>query len=77
MMKHPYEWDLQNPEVLFSDKEHFDNVRETVCFKIINRGGLWYDLLTPEERNDLLNWYMSWLDAWETKIIPNAPVWLK
>lgn len=77
MYTHDYEWDLQHPEALFSDKNHFDNVRKAVCFSIINRGGLWYDLLTPEERNELLIWYMAWLDAWETQIVPTTPTWLK
>ena len=72
-----YDYDLQHPEILFSDKNHFNNIREAICFRIVNRGGLWYDMLTPQERLELLNWYMAWLDAWETKIIPTAPAWLK
>jgi hypothetical protein len=76
MYKHDYEWNLAHPEDIFSDKEHFSNIRNAVCFTIINRGGLWYDLLTPEERTDLLNWYLAWLDAWETKVVPITPTWL-
>ena len=77
MYRHDYEWDLEHPEVLFESKSHFDNVRKAVCFNIINRGGLWYDFLTLEERTELLHWYIAWLDAWETKIVPITPIWLK
>jgi hypothetical protein len=77
MLCKDYDHDLENPEVLFSDKSHFDNVREAVCFRVINRGGLWYDLLTTQEKDELLQWYMTWLNAWETKVVPQTPIWLK
>lgn len=51
--------------------------REKVCFPIVNRGGLWYDLLSEKERADLLEWYMAWLDATETLIEPEMPEWLR
>lgn len=51
--------------------------REQTCFPIINRGGLWYDLLSENERAELLDWYMAWLDATETLIEPEMPEWLK
>ena len=50
--------------------------RETECFAYINRGELWYDLLTDEQKTKLANWYLSWLDAPETRTIPAPPVWL-
>lgn len=72
-----YDEDIKNPGALFSDKDHFNNIREAVCFRIINRGGLWYDTLTQEEKTDLIDWYHEWLDAWETKRIPEMPAWIK
>lgn len=50
--------------------------RETECFAYINRGELWYSLLTDEQKVELANWYLSWLDAPETRAIPAPPVWL-
>ena len=50
--------------------------RETECFAYINRGELWYSLLTDEQKAELANWYLSWLDAPETRTIPASPVWL-
>lgn len=50
--------------------------RETECFAYINRGELWYGLLTDEQKAELANWYLSWLDAPETRTIPAPPVWL-
>lgn len=51
--------------------------REEDCFSVINRGGLWYDLLTRSEKDDLLEWYQAWLDVTITGAIPNKPEWLK
>ena len=51
--------------------------RETECFTIINRGGLWYDLLTGAEKSELLDWYQAWLDAPQTGVFPITPAWLK
>lgn len=50
--------------------------RETECFAYINRGVLWYGLLTDEQKTELADWYLSWLDAPETRTIPAPPVWL-
>lgn len=51
--------------------------RERICFPIVNRGGLWYDLLTEQQKNEMLDWYMAWLDAPETLIEPEMPKWLE
>lgn len=51
--------------------------RESECFTIVNRGQLWYDTLTEEQRQDLEHWYFDWLDVTETKVIPIKPSWLK
>lgn len=61
--------------------------REYECFAYVNRGVLWYNILTPEQQQELNTWYQSWLDVpqvyQETKpanietIIPQKPSWLK
>lgn len=50
--------------------------REKECFHIINRGALWYEKLTEEQKTELSAWYEAWLDAPETGTAPTAPVWL-
>lgn len=50
--------------------------RETECFSVINRGTLWYEKLTAEQKNELSVWYQNWLDAPQTGIIPAKPEWL-
>lgn len=50
--------------------------REKECFPIINRGALWYEKLTDEQKTELSAWYEAWLDAPETGTAPTAPVWL-
>lgn len=44
--------------------------RENECFPIINRGILWYNLLTDEQKLELDKWYKEWLDI--TDIYRNA-----
>lgn len=51
-------------------------LREDVCFPIINRGELWYRTLTDEQVEELNQWYVNWLDAPQTKNIPEKPTWL-
>lgn len=52
--------------------------REIECFPIINRGGLWYEKLTQEQKEEeLSSWYESWLDAPATGLVPEPPTWLK
>lgn len=50
--------------------------RETECFPIINRGALWYDKLTAEQKAELAVWYQEWLDAPQTGVIPTKPTWI-
>lgn len=50
--------------------------REKECFPIVNRGGLWYEKLTAEQRAELSAWYESWLNAPQTLSAPAAPDWL-
>ena len=46
------------------------------CFSIINRGQLWYNMLSEAQLVELNTWYQAWLDATETLIIPEKPSWL-
>jgi hypothetical protein len=50
--------------------------RVTECFKYINRGELWYSNLTEEQKEELRQWYQSWLDVTETLVVPQKPNWL-
>lgn len=50
--------------------------RELECFSYINRGVLWYETLTIEQKNELKIWYQNWLDAPQTREIPSKPTWL-
>ena len=56
-------------------KEILRTEREFV-FKVINRGKLWYDTLTPEQLEELKVWYAAWLDVTETLKKPKRPSWL-
>ena len=51
-------------------------LREQTCFKVINRGKLWYDCLTPLQLSELKTWYHAWLNVTDTKVIPKTPSWL-
>lgn len=50
--------------------------RQEECFSYINRGEIWYDRLTEEQKEELKQWYDAWLDVTETKVVPNKPDWL-
>lgn len=80
--------------VKLSQEEILNNLRserEIKCFQIINRGVLWYNTLTEEQRLELDKWYKEWLDITDTyrteyeknpnldieTIIPITPSWLK
>ena len=54
-------------------KEAIRQRRENECFPIINRGYAWYRLLTFEQLEELDKWYIAWLDAPETGVIPEKP----
>lgn len=58
-------------------KDHLRLLRERECFKYINRGPLWYDTLSEEQTKELKKWYADWLDATDTKSVPQKPEWLK
>lgn len=52
-------------------------LRERECFNAVNRGQVWYELLTDSQKQELKNWYQKWLDVTETFVIPTKPYWLK
>ena len=51
-------------------------MREKLCFPYINRGELWYNRLTAEQKTELEAWYQEWLDVTVTLTIPSKPEWL-
>lgn len=78
------ESEMQSAEYIARKAEFDNNIRlsairaqrETECFSVINRGTLWYEKLTAEQKNELSVWYQNWLDAPQTGIIPAKPEWL-
>lgn len=58
------------------EKEMIRSRRAEECFPIVNRGQVWYDLLGEEQKSELSEWYREWLDAPETKTIPERPAWI-
>ena len=63
---------LDNQHIL--DDLRFE--REQQCFPIINRGQLWYEMLSETQVAELQLWYQAWLDVTETFLIPERPGWL-
>jgi hypothetical protein len=58
-------------------KEELRDRRKLECYPIVNRGQVWYDTLTSEQRRELSSWYTAWLDVTETLEVPEKPFWLK
>ncbi len=50
--------------------------REKECFSVINRGEMWYSLLTDEQKEELKVWYKAWLDVTETLSPPEPLAWV-
>lgn len=81
---------FQIQEVPAPTKEEILNIirstRESECFPIINRGSLWYDKLTDEQKQELSEWYENWLNTPQIyqssdnvdykTILPEKPQWL-
>ena len=59
------------------NNEDFRMRRAMECFPIINRGQLWYESLSNSQREELKNWYQSWLDVTETQVVPQKPAWIE
>ena len=64
------------PDTERARKAHLRAMRQSVCFPVVNRGKAWYDLLTPDQEAELKAWYVEWLHATETLVIPIPPKWL-
>ena len=63
----------------YTDEEYIAYLRrerERICFPVINRGAAWYSRLTPEQSEELQEWYQAWLDAPETGVKPETPSWI-
>lgn len=60
----------------FTESNIIRHRREAECFPVINRGSLWYDSLTAEQKAELKTWYEAWLDAPETLVVPTKPNWI-
>lgn len=50
--------------------------REKECFSVVDRGTLWYEKLTAEQKTELSTWYEAWLDAPQTMVAPELLPWL-
>lgn len=50
--------------------------REKECFSVINRGEMWYSLLTDAQKAELKEWYKAWLDVTETLEPPDKLDWI-
>lgn len=59
------------------EKKQLRRLREVECFKIVNRGILWYNTLTEEQKQELDAWYHQWLDVTETLVIPENLEWIE
>ena len=59
------------------ERNSLRTLRETECFSVINRGQLWYSMLTTEQIEELKKWYEEWLNVTDTLIVPEKPIWLK
>lgn len=57
-------------------KDFYRARREKICFPIVNRGQVWYNHLSIEQKVDLNNWYEDWLDVTETLFEPALLSWL-
>lgn len=78
-----YKLSDDNTELVFNEsylstieKDNIRVNRNTQCFSIINRGPIWYNLLTEDQIKEINEWYLAWLNAPDTGIIPERPSWL-
>ena len=51
--------------------------RKIECYAYINRGQLWYGLLSVKQLAELAAWYNAWRNVTETLIVPERPTWLE
>lgn len=65
-----------NTRKLNAQKDTLRLQREIKCFPVINRGQLWYNALNEEQKAELKEWYIAWLDVTDTLVVPNKPDWI-
>ena len=58
------------------ERNHIRSIRNVQCFSIVNRGPVWYNLLTDEQAKEINQWYLAWLNAPDTGVVPERPSWL-
>ena len=63
-------------ELVDLQREELRQRRSAECFPVINRGALWYEKLTSDQKTELSEWYDAWLDAPQTLSAPTAPSWI-
>ena len=82
-----YKYDPENKTLIYEEsrkpaveiinkQRDIRELREQICFPYINRGELWYNKLTAEQKEEYDEWYQAWLDAPQTLVIPEKPLWL-
>lgn len=71
---------LQKRQIVYTHEEKLERLRyqrEKECFPYINRGSLWYSMLSEQQKIELNTWYHAWLDVTATLVVPSKPSWLK
>ncbi len=63
-------------ELYEKETQELREKRAEICFPVVNRGKLWYDALSIEKLSELEAWYHAWLNATETREIPETPLWV-
>ena len=78
LINNEYVFNLEKYNIRKQNSKLYDlrRRRETECFPIVNRGQLWYDTLTEEQKAELKEWYIAWLDVTDTLVVPNKPNWI-
>lgn len=69
-------WELYTQEIV--EPNSIRERREEECFAIINRGDTWYRLNvnTSQREDEIKSWYQEWLEAPQTRRIPEKPGWI-
>ncbi len=63
----------------FEARREINNLRDRrtlECFEVVNRGAVWYERLSENQKAELAEWYQAWLDVTQTKVVPERPAWL-
>ena len=82
-----YKYDQKTNSIIFdvnkynimeleAKKNELRKRREIECFSIINRGELWYETLTQNQKEELSIWYNDWLNVTDTMTVPEPILWV-